>query len=120
MRFAAGSMAWRRSCWRATGSFSICVPAASVKGAAFSGGRERRRWHRLAPCQRRRYQHQEQVWHASVVRSGAKLGYKDLFVWFVENGVDLKAVDQDAQGLVQYLEEFGHSKMIPFVQQFDA
>jgi hypothetical protein len=50
----------------------------------------------------------------------ARPRYQDLFAWFVENGVDLKAVDQDGQGLVQHLEEFGHSQMIPLVQQFGA
>jgi ankyrin repeat protein len=55
-----------------------------------------------------------------VVFEVAKLDYKDLFVWFVENGVDLKAVDQDGQGLVAHLGEFGHSKMIAFVQQLGA
>jgi ankyrin repeat protein len=50
----------------------------------------------------------------------AQLKYKDLFVWFVDKGADVKAVDRDGQGLVDYLEEFGHSAMAEFVTQFGA
>jgi hypothetical protein len=48
------------------------------------------------------------------------LKYKDLFVWFVDKGADVKAVDQYGQGLVDYLEEFGHSAMAKFVKQYGA
>jgi ankyrin repeat protein len=55
-----------------------------------------------------------------VIFEVAQLGYKDLFRWFADVGVDLKAVDQYGQGLVEYLEDVGKTEMADFVRGFGA
>jgi hypothetical protein len=46
----------------------------------------------------------------------ASLGYKDLFVWFRESGVDLQATDEDGNNVVRYRLEAGHPDMAEWVR----
>ena len=50
-----------------------------------------------------------------VIFEVAQLEYKDLFLWFVEQGVDLQARNTEDQGLVEYLLEYDKDEMARWV-----
>jgi hypothetical protein len=55
------------------------------------------------------------VFGTPVLFEVAQLEYRDLFRWFVQNGADAFARDQDGQDLIEYLREFEKDEMIRFV-----
>lgn len=50
----------------------------------------------------------------------AQLGYKSLFVWFVENGADLRIRDARDQDIVDYLLEYDKGEMAGWVRTYSA
>lgn len=46
----------------------------------------------------------------------AQLGYKELFVWFVENGVDLQIKGRKAESLIEFLIKHKKEEMADWVQ----
>jgi len=50
----------------------------------------------------------------------AQLGYRDLFLWFIEHGADPKKKDAQGQRIDEYLTEFDRPEMIEFIKQHIA
>lgn len=51
-----------------------------------------------------------------VVFEVAQLGYKELFLWFVDKGVDLSAKDGDGNDILAHLLEHQEEEMARFVR----
>jgi hypothetical protein len=47
----------------------------------------------------------------------AQLGYKELLIWFYENGADFAAKDGEGYSLIEYLEEWEKPDMAKFVME---
>lgn len=45
----------------------------------------------------------------------AQLGYKELFLWFIENGADIDIQDGDGQDILSYLLDYGSGEAIALV-----
>ena len=50
----------------------------------------------------------------------ASLGYKDLFNWFKDNGVNLRATDNDGNDIVVHLLEYDCAEMAEWVRKHGA
>jgi ankyrin repeat protein len=50
----------------------------------------------------------------------ASLGYKELFTWFVENGVDTRATDDQGSDIVAHLLEYDCMEMAEWVRRHGA
>lgn len=51
-----------------------------------------------------------------VIFEVAQLGYRDLASWFLDNGVDLTATDDEGNDIFGYLAEYHKEDMIDFLQ----
>lgn len=51
-----------------------------------------------------------------VIFEVAQLGYKDLFLWFVQQGVDLSATNSDGHRLVEHLLEYDKKDMAAWIR----
>lgn len=47
----------------------------------------------------------------------AVLGYKNLFIWFLEHGVNARATNAEGQDVLQYLLDGGHDDMAAWVRR---
>ena len=51
-----------------------------------------------------------------VVFEVAQLNYKELVLWFISNGVDMAAVNNESQDIAAYLQEYANEEIVEFVQ----
>jgi hypothetical protein len=47
----------------------------------------------------------------------AGLGYKDLLLWFIENGGNVEALDRDGEGILAYLRQYDEEEMAQFLKE---
>jgi ankyrin repeat protein len=58
------------------------------------------------------------VFGTPVLFEVASLGYKDLFNWFVDQGANVRATDQDGNDIALYLLEYDHDEMAEWVRNY--